>query len=280
MSPIPTLRPLGETLGTEAVGIDLAAALDAASIAWIRQAFADHPVLVFRDQDLGAHELAAFGRVFGVPRKHSLVQYRHADNADVSWITNVDANGEIDWFGVKRATDWHTDSTFEDELPLLAILHAREVPSEKGGTLFADMRAAYARLPAPRQRQLAAMTALHGRQNGPAGDRLYGGAKGTTDKQYGEQRRPAITRHPVTGTPILFVNPMHTNGFEGMTREEAWPLIDELTAIATDERFVYYHQWRVGDVLMWDERATMHRGAGDAKPEERRVMLRTIVYPH
>jgi alpha-ketoglutarate-dependent taurine dioxygenase len=55
----------------------------------------------------------------------------------VSWITNVDADGKIDWFGVRRATDWHTDSTFEDELPLLAILHAREVPSEKGGTLFA-----------------------------------------------------------------------------------------------------------------------------------------------
>jgi alpha-ketoglutarate-dependent taurine dioxygenase len=142
------------------------------------------------------------------------------------------------------------------------------------------MRAAYARLPEQRQRQLAAMTALHGRQSGPAGDRLYGGDKGTTDKQYEEKRWPAITRHPATGAPILFVNPMHTHGFEGMTQEEAWPLIDELTAIATDDQFTYYHHWRVGDVLMWDERATMHRGAGDAKPEERRVMLRTIVYPH
>ena len=179
MSPIPTLRPLGETLGTEVRGINLATALDASTIDWIHQAFADHPVLVFRDQDLGANELAAFGRVFGVPRKHSLVKYRHADNEDVSWITNVDAKDEIDWFGVRRATDWHTNSTFEDELPLLAILHAREVPSERGGTLFADMRAAYTRLPEQRQRQLEAMTALHGRQNGPAGDRLYGGDKGT-----------------------------------------------------------------------------------------------------
>jgi taurine dioxygenase len=156
MSPIPTLRPLGETLGTEALGINLATALDAPTIAWIQQSFAEHPVLVFRDQDLGANELAAFGRIFGVPRKHSLVKYRHSDNEDVSWITNVDADGKIDWFGVKRATDWHTDSTFEDELPLLAILHAKEVPSAKGGTVFADMRAAYARLPEPRQRQLAA----------------------------------------------------------------------------------------------------------------------------
>src|SRR5262249_20448572 len=112
MSPIPTLRPLGETLGTEVCGINLASALDAPTIAWIRRTFAEHPVLVFRDQDLGANELADFGRVFGVPRKHSLVKYRHADNDDVSWITNVDADGKVDWFGVKRATDWHTDSTF------------------------------------------------------------------------------------------------------------------------------------------------------------------------
>ena len=84
--------------------------------------------------------------------------------------------------------------------------------------------------------------------------------------------------HPVNGRPILFVNPMHTHGFSGMTREEAWPLIEELAEHATQERFVYYHRWRVGDVLMWDERATMHRGAGDYRPEERRIMLRTIVY--
>ena len=96
MSPIPTLRPLGETLGAEVCGINLATALDAPTIAWIHQTFAEHPVLVFRDQDLGTNELAAFGRIFGVPRKHSLVKYRHADNEDVSWITNVDADGKVD----------------------------------------------------------------------------------------------------------------------------------------------------------------------------------------
>jgi len=86
--------------------------------------------------------------------------------------------------------------------------------------------------------------------------------------------------HPVTGRPILFVNPMHVHGFVGMKREAAWELIEELAAHATQERFVYYHSWQVGDLLIWDERATMHRGAGDYHPEERRVMLRTIVYPN
>jgi alpha-ketoglutarate-dependent taurine dioxygenase len=280
MTNSPQLRPLGETLGTEALGIDLSKPLDEAISDWVVRAFAEHPVLVFRDQDLGAGELAAFGRRFGTPRMHALIKYRHVDYPEVSWLTNVEENGKVDWYGVKRATDWHTDSTYEDHLPLLAILHAKEVPSEKGGTMFADMRAAYEALPEARKQQLEGLTALHGRSSGPAGERLYGDEKGVTEKVYQEMRWPAVTRHPVTGRPILFVNPMHTHGFAGMARDEAWNLIEELAEHATQDRFVYYHRWRVGDVLMWDERATMHRGAGDYQPEEHRVMLRTIVYPN
>ncbi len=272
------LHPLGEMLGTEARGIDLSEPLDAANFDWIAQAFAEHPVLVFRDQNLGAAELAAFGRRFGTPRKHALIKYRHDEHPDVSWLTNVDEAGRVDWYGVKRATDWHSDSTYEDELPLLAILHAKEIPSQKGGTMFADMRAAYDALPDARKALLSGLTALHGRHTGPAGQRLYGDNKGETEKQYTEVSWPAVVRHPVTDRSILFVNPIHTHGFAGMAREQAWPLIEELAAHATQERFVYYHQWRVGDVLMWDERATMHRSAGDYRPEEHRVMLRTIVY--
>jgi taurine dioxygenase len=273
------LRPLGAALGTEAVGIDLSKPLDDATFAWIHGTFAEHPVLVFRNQDLGAAELAAFGRRFGTPRPHALLKYRHAECPEVSWLTNVEETGQIDWYGVKRATDWHTDSTYEDTLPLLAMLHAKEVPSEKGGTMFADMRAAYDALPDARKQQLARLTGLHGRSSGPSGERLYGDEKGVTDKQYTEVPWPAVTRHPVSGRSILFVNPMHTHGFVDMKREEAWPLIEELGEHATQERFVYYHRWRVGDLLMWDERATMHRGAGDYRPDERRIMLRTIVYP-
>jgi taurine dioxygenase len=273
------LRPLGQALGTEAFGVDLSKPLDDETFAWIEDAFAEHPVLVFRDQDLGPGELAAFGRRFGKPKIHSLVDYRHGDFPEVSWLTNIDKDGNIDWFGVKRATDWHTDSPYEELAPRLAILHAKEVPSEKGGTMFADMRAAYDTLPEATKQRLAGLTGLHGRSSGPAGERLYGDDKGATEKVYSELPWPAVTEHPVTGRPILFVNPMHTHGFAGMRREEAWPLIEELAAHATQERFTYYHAWRVGDVLMWDERATMHRGAGDYRPDERRVMLRTIVYP-
>ena len=275
----PALRPLGEALGREAVGIDLSQ-LDDDTFAWIEQAFAEHPVLVFRDQTLGATDIAAFGRRFGVPRKHALVKYRHPDHEEVSWLTNVEEDGGIDWYGVKRATDWHTDSTYEEVLPLLAMLHALEIPATKGGTMFADMRAAYDALPEAMKARLATLTGLHGRSSGPAGERLYGDFKGVTEKRYTELPRPAVVPHPVTGRPILFVNPMHVHGFVGMEREAAWELIEELAEHATQDRFVYYHDWRVGDLLIWDERATMHRGAGDYRPDEHRVMLRTIVYPN
>jgi taurine dioxygenase len=272
------LRRLGHALGTEMLGVDLSKPLDEDTFGAIKNAFAEHPVLVFREQNLGASELAAFGRRFGAPRKHALSKYRHAELEEVSWLTNVEPDGKIDWYGVKRATCWHTDSTFEPELPLLAILHAKEVPNDKGGTMFADMRAAFDALPAATKEKLAGLTALHGRSSGPAGERLYGDDKGDTDKSYSELQWPAVVRHPVTDRQILFVNPMHTHGFAGMSREEATPLIEELGEHSTQDRFVYYHRWRVGDVLMWDERATMHRGAGDYRPEDRRIMLRTIVY--
>jgi taurine dioxygenase len=281
MAGSPQLRPLGDALGTEAIGIDLAR-LDDEGFAWVERAFAENPVLVFRNQRLTAGDIAGFGRRFGLPRKHSLVNYRHPEHEEVSWLTNVDKDGKVDWYGVKRATDWHTDSTYEEHLPLLAMLHALEVPSSKGGTMFANMCAAYDALSDDMKQKLAGLTGLHGRTDGPAGNRLYTHEENErmTDKKYVEQQRPAVINHPVTGRPILFINPMHTHGFLGMQREEAWELIEQLAAHSTQDRFVYYHSWQIGDLLIWDERATMHRGAGDYRPDERRIMLRTIVYPN
>jgi len=280
MSMTLSLRPLGKALGTEVVGVDVSRPFDTVTLEWVDRAFAEHPVLVFRNQRLGPTELAAFGAQFGRPQPHILEQYRHPERVDVSYITNVDKAGGIDRFGVTRASTWHTDETYEDALPRLAILHALEVPSAKGGTMFADMRAAYDALPEAMRRRLGGLVGLHGRTNGPDGVKLYGETYvRASEKMRPERRHPAVKKHPVTGRPVLFVNPTHTHGFEGMATDDAARLIEELRDHATQEQFVYYHAWRVGDVVMWDEIATMHRGAGDARPDERRIMLRTIVHP-
>ena len=156
-------------------------------------------MLVFRDQDLGAPELAAFGRRFGAPRPHALIKYRHVDCPEVSWLTNVEETGKIDWYGVKRATDWHTDSTYEDALPLLAMLHAKEVPSEKGGTMFADMRARLRRL--ARSAETAAV-----RPHRPARPQHWSRRRASVWRRQGRDRQEvsgsAVARgHAASGRP-------------------------------------------------------------------------------
>jgi alpha-ketoglutarate-dependent taurine dioxygenase len=277
MTTSPQLHPLGDVLGMEALGIDLSQPLDDGTIAWIERAFAENPVLVFRNQNLGAAELAGLGRNFGKPQPNVFVDYRHPDHPDVSWLTNVDKDGKIDWWGVERATCWHTDSTFEPEMPRLAILHALEVPSEKGGTMFANMYAAYEALPETMKDRLRDLVCLHSHAKGPNGGAFYENLK-RAQEEYHDQPRPAVLRHPATGRPFLFVNPMHVHGFVGVDHDEGWALVEELARHATQERFTYYHSWKPGDVLMWDEQATLHRNAGDYRPEERRIMLRTIVF--
>src|SRR5258708_11861808 len=146
------------------------------------------------------------------------------------------------------------------------MLHALEVRATKGGTMFANMCAAYEALPDATKERLASLVGLHGRTDGPAGTKLYTLEENErmTDKKYQEQPRPAVIPHPVTGRPILFVNPMHVHGFVGMERTEAWELIEELAAHATHDRFVYYHSWRVRSPLSLHEIPTIARGASDS----------------
>src|SRR5262249_15097354 len=173
MTEMPVLRPLSP-FGAEILGLNLPTGIDDAVLDWIETVFAEHAVLVFRDQRLEAAELAAFGSLFGHPQPHLLKDYRHPEHAMVSFITNVKPDGSIDEFGLKRASSWHTDEPWEETLPRLAMLYALELPPERGGTIFADMRAAYHALPHDLKDKLNGMIGLHGRADGPDGLRLYG----------------------------------------------------------------------------------------------------------
>jgi taurine dioxygenase len=272
------LRSLGDGFGREVVGIDLSKPVDAGTFAWIERTFADHPVLVFRDQAFDARSLDAFARRFGNPQKHVMLNYRHPEIDAVSFVRNVDDAGNIDPFGVKRATNWHADATYETDLPRLAMLHALEVPSTGGGTLFADMRAAYDALAPDLKQRLDGMTGVHRFNVGPAAaGGLYSSQKLAVAQV--DQFHPAVLVHPHSSRRILFVNPSHAHTFVGMDADDGWRLVEELTEHAIEARFLYHHHWRPGDLVIWDELATMHRNAGDADPSERRVLLRSIVYP-
>ncbi len=275
------VKPLGPHIGAEVEGIDVSRPLDDAAIDWIASALAEHAVLVLRRQKLDAAQLGAFGRRFGVPKPHLLEGYQHDDFPEVSMVTNVARDGTIDPFGVKRATTWHSDETYKQTIPRLAMLHGLEVPADGGGTLFADMRAAFDALPEARRTELRALTGLHKFTSGPADARRVYASQMTPEKLAAlkDWEHPAVVRHPGNGREILFVNPSHTHGFVGLDRDAGIALIEELSEHATQPRFVYHHRWKVGDLVIWDEVSTMHKGAGDSPPDQRRMLMRTIVHP-
>jgi taurine dioxygenase len=276
-----SLKPLGPNIGAEVEGLDAARPLDDAVIQWIADALAEHAVLVLRGQKLDAAELGAFGRRFGVPKPHLLEGYQHPDFPEVSLVTNVGRNGAIDPFGVKRATTWHSDETYKQTIPRLAMLHGLEVPKDGGGTLFADMRAAFDSLPEETRDRMRRLVGLHKFTAGPADARRTYASQMTPEKLAAlkDWEHPAVIRHPGNRREILFVNPSHTHGFAGLERSEGTALIERLAEHATQPAFLYHHHWRAGDLVIWDEVSTMHKGAGDSPPDQRRVLMRTIVHP-
>jgi len=272
-----TVAPLAAAVGAEISGIDLSGDLDKNIYDWIHRTVLRHGVLVFRGQDLDAPRFHDFARRFGPLQVHVLRKYRHKDFPGLSWLTNVEADGSVDRFGVTRATAWHTDGTFTLDPPSLGILHAKEVPSKGGGTLFVSMKAAYAALPDDRKAALGALTGLHRHGAGPAGGMYDNALDEDQEENHKDVRHPAVRPHPTSGEPVLYVNPTHTRSFEGMKPAESLPIITALTDAATRRELVYHHDWRPGDLLIWDEHGTMHRGEGAYDPTERRIMLRAIV---
>jgi alpha-ketoglutarate-dependent taurine dioxygenase len=271
------IEPTGSGVGAIVSGIDLAAGSDGVLRAWIHDAVVAYGVLAFRGQNLDADAFHAFAAGFGPLQHHVLRKYRHKDFPGLSWLTNVEADGSVDRFGVTRATAWHTDGTYTPDPPALGILHALEVPSKGAGTLFVSMKAAYVTLPEAEKTRLARLSGLHRHGAGPAGG-MYDKAL-DDDQAEGVQdaRHPAVRPHPATGEPVLYISPTHTRCFEGMTPSDSAALVTALAAHATRPAAVYHHHWHPGDLLIWDEHGTMHRGEGAYEPTERRIMLRAIV---
>lgn len=266
------------SLGFEIEGADLSAGLDAAGFARIQQAFARHPVLVFPGQSLTAPAVAGFARRFGRIVPGVLEKYRHPEAPEISYLTNVEADGSVDRFGVERASAWHYDGSFAEAPPICAMLHALQIPSSGGGTLFADMYRAYETLPAKLKAEAERLVTVNHYGLGPEGGDYYDRiAPDRWSELYAPVQRPLVMRHRLTGRPYLAFCMIHTAGFVGAPHADGRQRLQDLLAHATDPANVYYHRWRAGDLVLWDEHATMHRNAGDFPPEQPRVMLRAMV---
>lgn len=276
----PDIRP---EFAARVTGIDLRQPARPEDIAAIEAAITRFGVLVFPGQDISDDQQIAFSRNFG-PLEEATGDLRPAAERRLSMalndISNLDRDGKVmarddrrRLFGLGNML-WHSDSSFKEAPARYSLLSARWIPGQGGNTEFADMRAAYDTLDEPTRREIEDMVTEHSQIHSR-------GQLGFTDfteeerAQCAPVRQRLVRRHPVSGRKSLFLS-AHIGAIEGMPVPEARMLIRDLTEHATQRQFVYVHVWRRHDLVMWDNRCTMHR-ARRYDSSEVRDMRRTTV---
>ena len=275
-----TIRKLTPVFGAEITGVDLTR-LDDATFEHIEDAFETYSVLVFPNQNLDDDAQIAFSRRFGDLEK---TQGHIANNFQVkhvSEITNLDPDGKLMAPDDPRVLyrlgqrNWHSDSSFKRVPAKASLLHARKLPPDGGDTQFASLRAAYDSLPDARKRELEDKVAIHhyaySRRNGG-----YALTNEAEDKRFPPVPQAMIRANPVNGRKALYVG-SHASHIRGMPEEEGRALLKELLDFATQEQFTYLHHWKVGDLVMYDNRAALHRARPYKITEHPRILHRTTV---
>jgi alpha-ketoglutarate-dependent 2,4-dichlorophenoxyacetate dioxygenase len=280
-----TVTPLHSTLGAELRGVDLTRPIAAEVFAEIEAAFNRYGILVFPEQPVTDEQQLAFSRLFGpleVNPNYAGAKMRL--RPDVADISNLDAEGRVlarddrrNLFNLGNQL-WHTDSSFKRVPAKCSLLSARELPSAgpmgAGETEFADLRAAWDALPEAKRRELDGLVVEHSifRSRSQIG---FADFNDEIFKQLPPVPQALVRHHPASGRTSLYLA-SHASHIIGWPVEEGRALIEELIAFATQPQFVYRHRWTVGDLVIWDNRCTMHRGR-PYDDTQRRVLHRTTV---
>lgn len=274
------VNPSGAALGAEVSGVNLSKPLDAETFEAVRAAWDEHLVLVFRDQQLTDPQLIAFSRNFGEldpPGPNPYGGPFLPEYPELNVISNVKDEGgrPIGNLGAGEAV-WHADMTYVDTPPKAAILYALEVPVGQGDTYFANMVKAYEELPDDLKAQVEGKRAIHDAAHNSAGMLRKGYEEiGDVTKTPGA-RHPLVRRDPATGRRALFLGRRPHAYVLGMNPADSDALLDRLWAHAARREFAWSHQWRPGDLLMWQNLWVLHRRDG-FDPDTRRVLLRAQI---
>jgi alpha-ketoglutarate-dependent taurine dioxygenase len=273
-----SVHPMNAALGAEVGGVDLRA-LDDGLFAAIHRAWLDYQVLLFRGQSLTDEQLVAFSRRFGeldeAPVQESGQRFVPG-HPEIYVVSNVVQDGvPIGSLGAGEAV-WHTDMSYLPRPPKASVLYALEVPAQGGDTSFCSMYAAWEQLPDPLKRQSGGLRVKHdGTYN--SGGYVRQGMTPTGDPRTSPGTlHPLVYVHPETGRRALYLGRRRNAYIEGLPLDESEALLDEIWREATREELTWRHQWRVGDLVLWDNRCTMHRRDG-FDPATRRVMHRTQI---
>jgi taurine dioxygenase len=259
-------------MGAEVRGVDLAHPVD---IEAIQKAFDSHLLLIFPSQQIEPLQHIAFSRRFGELQVHVLDQYRHPQHPEIYRLSNVKDGKTTGEHPDKGTLVWHSDLSFQQRPALATILHGLEVPRAGGDTLYANMYAAYDALDERTKSIVEELKAVHDldASRRRAGEPPMSMAQRAAAPPV---EHPMVTKHPRTGRKILYIS-RHVSHIAGMDRGESDALLDRLMAHATQERFVFRHRWGPRDLVMWDNRCTMHCATPYDAAGERRVLHRTVV---
>ena len=248
-------------LGATVSGVQLGKAQDA-EIETIKQALDDNLVLVLHDQTMTDDELVATSAKFGkldIPGVNPTGKPFHAAHPEINVISNIMVDGQpAGNLGAGEAV-WHADMTYKDDPPRAAVLYALEIPPAGGSTYFANMYAAYDALPDDLKEVIDGKTAIHDASHNSAGILRKGYDEITDVRQTPGARHPLARINPINGKRALFLGRRPRSYVPGLSVEDSDALLDKLWAHATQEQFVYRHDWQVGDVLMWSNLEVLHR---------------------
>ncbi|MBV8187559.1 MAG: TauD/TfdA family dioxygenase [Alphaproteobacteria bacterium] len=278
-----TVKPRHPALGAEILGIDMRQPIDAATVQAVSDAWMKHLVLVFPDQRVSDAEHVAFTRKFGEPEIfHQTSLHLRSDRVrEIFLVSNVDEQdrlmtpAEPSQKQLSSSRQWHTDSSYRPMPSVGSLLHGIEISRTGGITQFINMYMVYDDLPEGLRKQVEGRKARH---DFGMLSRVVGSPPPTAEEQAAMPPvwHPMVRCHPVTGRKSLYISSIYNDAIEGMADGPARRLIEELTEFAAQPKYMYRHVWEPHDVVMWDNRCTVH-AVTPHDPGERRVMHRTTI---
>ncbi|HYM30036.1 MAG TPA: TauD/TfdA family dioxygenase [Candidatus Cybelea sp.] len=270
------LRPLESGFGAEVLGLQVTAVTDA-SFPAIYAAFLQYQLLLFRNQDLPPGAQVAFARRFGEVQVHVMNQYHANLHPELYTLSNLDATGRPSGKHPDKGTmTWHTDGSWQRITGQATMLYAEQVPSNGGGTSFADMYSAYDALDGGEQSRLGKLRAVHNLNF--SRNRRHGEEPMTEAQRNAVPPvdHPIVRTHPETGRKCIFLGD-HAESIQGMAYDEGRAFIDALNEKIVASARTYYHRWRPGDFMVWDNRCLLHKAEGYDLAREPRVIRRCTV---
>ncbi len=270
------LQQLGNALGIAAEGIDLNRSPDGPTVDALRRALLENLVLCIRDQSLTPAAYLAAMRAFGKPLPQTQVASQHPQVPEIMILSSEDRDEMGDGKRLVVGAHWHSDDSYKAVPCSLTMLYGVEIPQTGGDTQFTNMYRAYDDLSPEMKRRIADLEVVH-KYDSPRKGTAVATLKADEAARLPDVVHPLVRRHPETHRQALYMNPNRMSHIVGLDRAESDRLLDELTRHAIEPRYQYRHKWRRGDIVIWDNRCTMHKANADYPAGARRLMHRIII---